>query len=132
MKKLEKLKTFEDACKVLRLNSKKVLPDFSCYPKQDHAAMQAHAKLVIIVRAANLLTNKGKEWKPDWSNYGQWKYYPWFEMGSSSGVGFSYYDCAFWYTFSFVGSRLCFKSADLAKHAGQLFEQEIYKPLFTI
>jgi hypothetical protein len=82
--------------------------------------------LVIIAKAIN------GDWVPDWTDSSQWKYYPWFEMGSSSGVGFSYHDYVAWRTYSTVGSRLCFKSSDLAKHAGQLFEQEIYKPLFTI
>jgi len=77
-----------------------------------------------------LAFNEG--WVPDWNESNQYKYYPWFEMGSSSGVGFSFGDCDAWFTYSYVGSRLCFKTADLAKYAGKLFEQEIYKPLFTI
>ena len=82
------------------------------------------AKLVCIAY------NEG--WIPDWNNNNEYKYYPWFKMGSSSGVGFSYYGYGYWSAGSRVGSRLCFKSSDLAKHAGKLFEQEIYKPLFTI
>ena len=77
-----------------------------------------------------LAFNEG--WIPDWTNSIEYKYTPWFNMGSSSGVGFSYHDCDSWLTGSAVGSRLCFKSSELAKYAGQLFEQEIYKPLFTI
>jgi hypothetical protein len=82
------------------------------------------AKLVCIA------FNEG--WVPDWTNSGEYKYYPWFKMGSSSGVGFSSDGFDDWRTLSGVGSRLCFKTADLAKYAGKLFEQEIYKPLFTI
>jgi len=77
-----------------------------------------------------LAFNEG--WLPDWTNSNEGKYVPWFRMSSSSGVGFSFDDCVIWCSVSLVGSRLCFKSTDLAKHAGQLFEQEIYKPLFTI
>jgi hypothetical protein len=77
-----------------------------------------------------LAFNEG--WNPDWTNSNQYKYYPYFKMGSSSGVGFSYDGCDYWNAYSIVGSRLCFKSSDLAKYAGKLFEQEIYKPLFTI
>jgi hypothetical protein len=77
-----------------------------------------------------LAFNEG--WLPDWTNSNEYKYFSWFNMGSSSGVGFSYHGCADWLARSRVGSRLCFKSSDLAKYAGQLFEQEIYKPLFTI
>ncbi|HMG93209.1 MAG TPA: hypothetical protein VK589_24300 [Chryseolinea sp.] len=129
MKKIEELKTFEDACTVLKLNAKKVLPDFSCYPKQDHAAMQAHAKLVIIARAANRLANKGKEWKPNWGNSSQWKYYPWFEMNGSSGFRFSGGDG--WASTSNVGSRLCVISREVAVYIGKQFE-DLYKDYFTL
>ena len=91
MKALAQLKTFEAACKVEGLDPKKVLPDFSSYPKKDRKAMLAHAKLVIIARAANRLANNGKEWKPDWNNSGQYKYYPWFWMAGSSGFRFGDY-----------------------------------------
>ena len=50
---------------------------------------------------------------------------------SGSGSGFSYYDCVFTYSRSSVGSRLVFKSRDLAKYAGQQFE-DIYKGFFLI
>ncbi len=129
MKELEKLKTFEDACKVLRLTPKKVIPDFAGFPKKDHAAMIAHAKLVIIARAANKLANKGKEWVPDWSNYDQWKYYPWFEMKGSSGFRFSV--CGRWNTYSFVGSRLCYISREVCTYVATTFF-ELYKAYFTL
>jgi len=129
MKALEKIKTFEDACKYLRLDPKKVMPDFSCYPKEDHAAMIAHAKLVIIARAVNKIANKGKLWKPDWSNYNQLKYYPWFEMRGSSGFRFG--GCAYWLSRSIVGSRLCFISREVAEYIGKTFE-DLYKHYFTI
>ena len=125
--KYTEIKTFEDACNAIGLQQPElVIPDFLSFPSTDRQAMIAHAKLVIIAKAIN------GDWVPDWTDSSQWKYYPWFKMGSSSGVGFSYDGCDDWDTGSSVGSRLCFKSSDLAKHAGQLFEQEIYKPLFTI
>lgn len=83
------LKTFEDACKALSLDPETVVPDFYCYPEEDRAALIAHAKLVIVARAANKLANDGNEWKPDWDN-GQWdKWHPWFYLnGGSSGFRF--------------------------------------------
>ncbi|AOW08724.1 hypothetical protein [Flavobacterium gilvum] len=69
-------------------------------------------------------------WTPDWTNSNQGKYYPWFKMGSPSGGGFSFFGYDYWLANSLVGSRLCYKSADLAKHAGQLFES-IYKDFLT-
>lgn len=120
MKELKKLKTFADACKVLGLDAKKVLPDFSSYPKKDQKAMLAHAKLVIIARAANLLANGGKEWKPNFDDHSQWKYTPWFykEKGSS---GFRFYVYADWYSRSYVGSRLCYISREVAEYVGKTF-----------
>jgi hypothetical protein len=50
---------------------------------------------------------------------------------SSSGVGFSSDGYAYAYTASAVGSRLVFKSEELAKYAANQF-LEIYKQLFTI
>lgn len=127
--KLEELKTFEDACKELGLDPEKVIPDFSAYPERDREAMVAHAKLVIIARAANRIENDGKDWEPDWDN-GRWdKYYPWFEMGGSSG--FRSDGCGDWLSLSTVGSRLCFKSANAAEYIGNQFI-ELYKAYFVM
>jgi len=84
----------------------------------------AYVKVKQIVKAFN------EGWVPDWTNSNQYKYVPWFKMGSPSGVGFSYVDYGNWFSVSSVGSRLCFKSADLAKHAGKIFE-DIYKDFLT-
>ena len=121
----DKIKTFEDACKVLGINSE----DFKItYPDNvsHHAkAFVAHMKLVIIAEALN------EGWKPNWNDWDEWKYYPWFKMGSPSGGGFSYGDCGYWSAISYVGSRLCFKSRELAKYAGNQFE-ELYKEYFVL
>jgi hypothetical protein len=118
------IKTFEDACKVLNLDPASIIPDFSLFPESDRQAMIDHAKLIIIAKAINA------DWVPDWEN-GKWdKYYPWFVMGSSSGVGFSYDDYAGWDTDSTVGSRLCFESREKAKCVGEQF-QYLYKSYFV-
>jgi hypothetical protein len=118
------IKTFEDACKVLNLEPATIIPDFSLFPETDREAMIAHAKLIIIAKAIN------GDWIPDWTDSSQWKYYPWFEMGSSSGVGFSCGDCASWYSGSSVGSLLCFENREKAKYVGKQF-QELYKIYFV-
>lgn len=128
MKKLKDLKTFEHACKVENLDPKTVIPDFSDWSKQDHKAMVAHAKLVIIARAANRLANDGKEWTPDWTNYNQCKYYPWLDMSRGSS-GFRFHVIGCWHTASFVGSRLCFISREVATHVGKQFVK-LYKDYF--
>jgi hypothetical protein len=119
------IKTFEDACTKLGLDAAKLLPDFSMFPEQHQKAMKAHAKLIIIAEALN------DGWKPDWEN-GKWdKYYPWFVMGSPSGSGFSFRGYDHWNTSSNAGSRLCFKSDEIAEYAGKQFE-ELYKDYFVM
>jgi len=119
------IKTFEDACKALNLDSEKVLPDFSLFPEKHQKAMTAHAKLVIIAEALN------DGWTPDWVNREWDKYYPWFNMGGSSGSGFSFIGCDDWFSLSGSGSRLCFKSRYLAQYAGEQF-LELFKDYFLI
>jgi len=129
MKNYTDLKTFEDACKVEKLDPKKVIPDFKLYPVKDRKAMIAHTKLVIIARALNKLANQGKQFKPKWGPSTDWKYYPWFEMGGSSG--FRYDGYVTWRSSSHVGSRLCFISSEVAEYAGKQFIK-LYKEYFVM
>ncbi len=121
----EKIKTFEDACKALNLNPETVLPDFSVFPEIHQTALIAHAKLIIITQALN--ENK----YPNWSDSDEYKYYPWFDMRKSASGGFSYDVCVIWGTTSNVGSRLCFKSRELAEYAGTQFK-DLYEDYFVI
>lgn len=123
------LKTFEDACKVEKLNPKKVLPDFKLYPAKDRKAMIAHAKLVIIAKAANRLANNGKPWKADFKDSNQSKYTPYFYIPSGSS-GFRYDDCDGWYSLTDVGSRLCFISWEVGKYVGETFVK-LYNEYFS-
>jgi hypothetical protein len=122
---MSKIKTFEEACEALELDSKKVVPDFSMYPEKHQKAMVAHSKLVIIAEALN------EGWQPDWGNRSEYKYDPWFYMGGSSGSGFAFVDYAGWFTSSPCGSRLCFKSRELAEYAGEQFT-DLYKDYYLM
>jgi hypothetical protein len=117
---MERVKTYEDACKVLGLNPSDQLPSTN---SKDAAAIIAYAKLFIIARALN------EGWVPDWNNSSQYKYYPWFDMRAGSGFSNDVYGGS--YTTSGVGSRLCFKSEELARYAGKQF-LSIYKDAFTL
>jgi hypothetical protein len=57
-------------------------------------------------------------WEPDFSN-GNWdKYYPCFDFDNDLAIGdFSYYDDGSARSVSRVGSRLCYKSRNIAKYA---------------
>ena len=107
----ERIKTFEDACKELKLDPKTAIS------KTDTLDEVAYKKLKIIARALN------QGWKPDYTNGNQGKYYPWFEYKKGSGFSFFFVFCND--TDSRVGSRLCFETEQLAEYAGKQF-QSIY------
>jgi len=115
----DRIKTFKDACEALGLNPDQCVPEAT---GPDGGAIQAYAMMFIIARALN------EGWQPDWNNSSQYKYYPWFDM--RSGVGFSRSFCDGSHSGTTVGSRLCFKSRELAEYAGNQFE-DIYKAMFT-
>ncbi len=114
-----KVKSFEDACKVLKI--KPTLPVVVMLPKKHQAAIVAGYKLVIITEALN------EGWIPNWDNSSEPKYYPYFDMRKVSG--FSYCDYLDWNASTSAASRLCFKSSELAKFAGTQFV-EIYKAAY--
>ena len=84
-------------------------------------------KMLKVIAAA---LNEG--WTPDWSNGEFDKWHPWFDMDDSSSAGrFSFRGYDDLRSCSGVGSRLCFKSKDLATYAGTQF-LDIYKDFFTV
>jgi hypothetical protein len=124
-----KIKTFAAACKALKLDPAKILPDVSGFPKEHREALLAHAQLVIIAQALNQEANNGKPWKPNWKS-GNWdKYYPWFDMSSGSGLACHGYVNRT--SHSNVGSRLCYISRDLAIYAGKTFIK-LYQQYFCL
>lgn len=66
--------------------------------------------------------NKEDEFEPDFSNPNQYKYYPWF-VYEKDAAGFvcanAYYTAAF--ANAYIGSRLCFKTANRARQFGEQF-----------
>lgn len=72
----DKVKSFEDACQLLGI--KPDVPKVSLLPEKHQKAIVAHYKLIIITETLN------EGWTPDWSNWNERKYYPWFEMSDSS------------------------------------------------
>jgi hypothetical protein len=120
---MERVKSYEDACAVLGIQQHSFLISTDD-PFGDNAACVALQKLTIISRALN------EGWTPDWSNSSQYKYYPYFKANpAGSGLSFHGYDG--WLTDTNVGSRLCFKSAELARYAGEQFI-DLYNDFLTI
>jgi hypothetical protein len=117
----DRIKTFDDVLLELQVIPKDFAEQCSGLSRDE----VAYRKIKLITEALN------EGWTPDWTD-GNWnKYYPWFKMGSPSGVGFSYLGYAGWRSYSYVGSRLCFKSSELAEYAGKTFES-IYKDFLTL
>lgn len=120
----DKVKSFEDACKVLDITPS--VPVVTGIPEKYQKPLIANYQLMVIAEALN------EGWIPDWSN-GEWdKWYPWFDMDNSSSAGRFSVDVADdRNSLSSVGSRLCFKSEALAEYAGTQF-LELYRELFVI
>jgi hypothetical protein len=107
----ERILTFEDVLKEMKVDPKEFIKSLQNLTSDE----VAYKRLKLIIAAFN------EGWTPDWTN-GQWdKFVAYFTIGGSSGVGFSCIGFGDWRSYSDVGSRLVFKSADLAKHVGKLF-----------
>lgn len=121
----DKIKSFEDACKHLRLNPND-LPVVDMLPEKDRKSIIAFYKLTIIIRALN------EGWEPDWSNWDECKYYNWFyvEKGEyQRSSGFRYCDASYAHTYAYTGSRLCCGTSDDAEYIGKKFE-DLYNDYF--
>ena len=141
---MERIKTFEDA--VVELSNRAMNGDkdagklldewkiiiFSANSKD----LLAYLKLRIITYALN------EGWKPEFEEVSEPRCYPWFYLQTSRVVGrggshvneacglfYSYKVNASLYSLSSHGSRLAFKSKELAEYAGKQFV-EIYEDWF--
>jgi hypothetical protein len=112
----ERIKTFEDACSYLNIDPVDNIP--ANFGKH----VIAYCKLVIITKALN------EGWLPDWDNDEDYKWYLWFSMDKP---GFRLYGAAYCYTHSYAGSRLCFRTRELAEYAASQFKN-LYEEFFTL
>jgi hypothetical protein len=135
----EDIKTFEDVFKVKFQSGPNVLPIEVTENEQiilnyngqekNMLAVVAFLKLSLISRAMNCLANDGQIWQPDWSNTDEYKFYPWLKYVAGSGFSDRGYLCDSAGTG--VGSRLCFKTSEMARHAAVHFK-DLYNDLFTL
>ena len=123
----DRVKTFQDACAELGLKpSDNLIGYVDVASSKDLFSIEAYARLIIIIRALN------EGWVPDWTDSNQTKYYPWFDMRAApSGSGLSFDGDGRTYTFSDVGSRLCYQTDDIAAYAGEQF-LDLYADYFLI
>jgi hypothetical protein len=94
----------------------------------------AYKKLKVCARAWNT-DEDGKLWEPNWSDYNEYKYYPWLRVDASeenpAGVGFSSTDYDIDGSASRIGSRLCFQNSETAMEFADTFA-ELYKVFWLI
>lgn len=69
----------------------------------------AHEMMKVIIKITN------GEWKADWLNLNQKKWFPLFEYKVGSGFGFSYSNYVGSSAYTLVGSRLCFENENESK-----------------
>jgi hypothetical protein len=109
------IKTFDDACRACGTTEEQFNEKFKNLGLDEDTLN--YEKLKIEYKAIN------NGWVPDWNNYDQYKYYPWFEV-RPSGSGFSDSIYGFDCTHAYVGSRLCTDTSEKALYMAQQFEQE--------
>lgn len=119
MKVTDRIKTINDVLIDNNIN----IDDFNDAWSELEPDEKAYAILKLLAKSLN------EGWTPDWSNANELKYYPYFEMKGSSG--FRFLVCDGWFSYSRVGSRLCFKSRELAEYAGKQFT-DVYKQFMVI
>lgn len=116
----ERIKTIEDLLKAHGLDQEEF--DGQCNGLEDDEIGYRFIKLL----AKSL--NEG--WLPDWDNSNEYKYFPWFYMQNGS-PGFRVDGFGTWSANSATGSRLCFKTRELAEYAGKQFV-DVYKKFMII
>ena len=118
------IKTFADACEACGTTEAEFNAKFGNLGLDLDTI--SYEKLKIVYKAIN------NGWTPDWTNFKEYKYYPWFEV-VSSGAGLSYsgssYDNAI--TFTDVGSRLCTDKSEKAEFFGKQFK-ELYEDYLLV
>jgi hypothetical protein len=111
----DRIKSFEDACEALGIQPTEVTCSY------DNADDVAYKQLKVVIAALN------EGWTPDWNNDDEQKWYPWFYMDGRFRLDY----VGYFYASSFVGSRLCFRTREVAEYAAKQFE-DLYKQFFTL
>jgi hypothetical protein len=81
-------------------------------PERNQKAILAFYKLSVIIQCVN------EDWEPNWQDWDERKYFPWFEvLPAGLGCSATYHTASA--TYANFGSRLCYKSPDLSKEWAQ-------------
>ena len=130
-------KDFEDARKELekKMNIDESAKYFYQLSQLIRNVNPRHLKALI---ALNKLFTIAEKWNkedgfvPDFSNKGQWKYFPWFKYeGESAGFLYARTLNAASFARASIGSRLCFKSESRAEEFGKKYV-DLYNEVFLL
>lgn len=112
------VQSYEGACQILGI--KPTYPKFVQCAKIDRPSMIAYHKLIIIIRALNLLPN-GKCWVPDFNKLYESKYRIWWNIiDNKLGSAVTYLTPSS--ANANFGSRLLFRSRPLAEYCAKQFK----------
>lgn len=137
---MDRVKTFEDACRELGKNHPLVKSYEALCSVDTDSNLETYAKLRIIVAALN------EGWEPMFTT-NEWRYYPWFYIytqeeiekmdedekkelclwggsahgGARCGLGSSFSRNAFSDSYAGVGARLALKNREMAIYCGRQF-----------
>ena len=130
-------KDFEDARKELekKMNIDESAKYFYQLSQLIRNVNPRHLKALI---ALNKLFTIAEKWNkedgfvPDFSNKGQWKYFPWFKYeGESAGFVYASTNNTASPARALIGSRLCFKSESRAEEFGKKYV-DLYNEVFLL
>ena len=111
------------------------LPDLSSLPSKFSRGMLALLKLQVVTEAVNNDDPKEPEFKADFNDRNQEKWFPWYVGGAAdgSGSGFRFLVTLYGWSNSYAsgGARLALKDEERADHMNEYFS-ELYKDLWLI
>jgi len=113
---IDRIKSWDNV--VEYFSSEKIILPYSDPTTKQQKSTNAFVKLQYIIKALN------EGWIPDFTNSGQYKYYPWFEKKAHGGWVFGGSGCGG--CGSVVGSGFHLKSRELSDYVGKQF-LDIYK-----
>ena len=121
----ERIKTFEDALHALGGNHPLVQQFKECFENYlDGAENSAVCDLIAYLKLRIITAALNEGWTPKFTK-DEWRYYPWFGGRAYYGAYDGFVDAYSYYAPSdaraSIGSRLCFKTNDLAIYAGKQF-----------
>ena len=77
--------------------------------------------LILVSKALN------GNWKPDWNNMNEYKWFPYFEFSSKFRFSHATTNYSYIHTVAGIGSQLCFKNKYIAEYARKTFIEQYQK-----